>query len=252
MAYRNVVCDWNGTLFGPPTAEGMNKAIAYAALRDDLAHGRLGDAWKLLAARRELKANKAAYDAGRCDIADVYEVFNEGVVEGRPVALVDAVVERYARRTARQIDQRAVRSLRVARGRGLRTAVLSTCYRHSILAGLAAAKADDIFDGQDVVAHRLLRDEKDSTKAFGFTLELYGRKAGALREEFLEKRDFEPEETIFMGDTEEDLAVISVIPPENFVVSLLASDEFKTLASRNGAFVPEDEADLRNKLQVTE
>ncbi len=251
MPYKAIVSDWNGTLFEYPTDEVQNKRLAYAVL-DDSKHAvlrgriwRIGDVVKLLKTKRELKRRLQQYYDGERHLWEVYEPFNENVLRGTSAGFVNGVIDEYARESADKVDGRVIRPIQRVHGDGKRTGIISVSYDYSIRRILEEADYPDVFD--DIVANTL---QTDGDRVVGLTLEIYERKPEVLRTEFFEKRGLRENDTLYLGDSEDDEPIAEILVPGNFIVPFLASDEFKQrLASKYGAFVPENEEDLMKYLQ---
>lgn len=114
---KYAVCDWNGTLFEPPTDEDLNRAIAYARLNDavsSIKHGKVWRAWdagKLLSAKRQLKTRLVEYKEGKRPLAEVYEPFDRLVVHGMPARLFWSTVWNYASANLSKLDKRMIEPL---------------------------------------------------------------------------------------------------------------------------------------------
>lgn len=251
MSYRAIVSDWNRTLFEHPTDEVQNKKLAYAVL-DDAKHAvlsgriwRVGDIVKLLKTKSELKKRLQQYYDGERHLWEVYEPFNENVLKGRPVSFVNGVIDEYAIESKDKVDGRVVRPVKTVHKDGKSTGILSVSYDYSIRRILEEAGYSGVFD--DIVANTL---ETDGDRVVGLTLGIYERKPEFLRTEFFGGRGLRENDTIYLGDSEDDEPIAEILTPGNFVVPFFANDEFKQrLASKNKAFVPESEADLLKYLQ---
>lgn len=246
MPYKAIVSDWNGTLFEHPTDEVQNKKLAYAVLDDAkraVLNGRIwrvGDIVKLLKAKGELKRRLQQYYDGEGHLWEVYEPFNENILRGRPVSFVNGVIDEYARESRDKVDDRVVRPIQTVHEDGKSTGILSVSYNYSIRRILEETGYSGVFD--DIVAHTL---ETDGDRVVGLTLGIYERKPEVLRTEFFGKRGLRENDTIYLGDSEDDEPIAEILASGNFVVPFFASDEFKQrLASRYKAFVPESEDDL--------
>jgi len=85
--------------------------------------------------------------------------------------------------------------------------------------------------------------------AQGISLHIYGRKGNAFEYHFLKQGDIGENETFYIGDSDDDEPVASLLPREHFIVPFFASDEVKQrFATQHGAFVPESEDDLESFL----
>ena len=249
MSYKAIISDWNGTLFEPPTDEALNKKIAYAVLDDTkkaLTRGKLWrvtDIYKLLKTKSELKRLIQQYEKGEVTLKELYKPFNENVLRGRDVALIEDAVIKYATESALMVDKRIVRPIKkVHYENGKGTGILSVSYDYSISRILQHAGFKYIFGGINIVAHTL---KKDGDKAIGLTNDIYDRKAEVMEDEFFRNRGFREHDTFYLGDSEDDEPVADLLDEGNFIVPFFASDDFRErMASKHKAFVPENEGDL--------
>jgi len=251
MVIKYVVCDWNGTLFEPPTDEGLNKAIAYKKLSTSVWDTIFGRIWKvadiisLLRSRKDIKKRLADYKSGRCPITEVYQPFNEHVVRGMPESDVVVAMYSYVEKLLKAanlevglVDRRITWPLRQLEHKH-RRGILSTSQKRSIRYALTLDHNPDLFLSEDMVANTI--DRSDGI-ANGLTLDIYGHKGEVFEDEFLRKRGYIAGETVYAGDTEDDLPVAELLPRGHFVVPFYATDAFRNMAaSRYGAFVPKDQ-----------
>jgi len=252
MSYKGIVSDWNGTPFEHATDEIQNKRIAYAVLDDAksaLKGGKIWRAWdvvKLLRTKSELKKRLQQYKDGERHLWEVYEPFNEGVLRGLPVDFLKGVIDDYARESAGKVDGRILRPIRAVHEDGKSTGILSVSFDYSIRRILEEAGYADVFD--DIVANTL---ETDGDKAVGLTLGIYGKKPEVLRAEFFDRRGLRENDTLYLGDSEDDEPIAEMLDRGGFIVPFFADDEFRErMASKHGAFVPESEQDLLKYLQA--
>lgn len=257
MGYKAIVSNWNGTVFQYPTDEVQNKMLAYAALegaKQAILKGRFRgaiDIAKVLLAERAVKRGLEKYRRRQINIPQVYEPFNRGVLDGRTVGFVNGVVDQYARESVDKVDERVLRPIRVAHDRGKKTGILSASYDYSIRKILQEADFEDVFD--NIVANTL---ETEGDDVIGMTLKIYDRRVETLRFEFINNpsmvaQGFTDKETVYFGGSEDDEPIAPILAPGNFVVPFFASNGFKQrMASKHGAFVPQDEKDLERYLET--
>ncbi len=251
MSYKAIISDWNGTLFEYATDEIQNKKLGYAVL-ENAKHAifrgkiwKVADVIKLLKTKNELEKRLKQYYNGKIHLGKVYEPFNENVLKGLPVNFVKKVIDEYARESANKVDERVLRPIETVHTDGKKTAILSVSCDYTIRRILEEANYQDVFD--DIVANTL---QTDGDKVIGFTLDIYERKPEVLISEFFEKRGLREDDTVYLGDSEDDEPIAEILAQGNFIVPFLASDEFKQrLALKYKAFVPENEEDLLNYLQ---
>lgn len=245
MPIKAVVSDWNGTLFKHPTDEVQNKKLAYAVLSDAKRSVLRGKVWRLkdvvslLKTKSELKKRLQEYKGGKRHLWEVYEPFNAGVLNGRPIAFIHRVIDEYAKESETLVDRRILHPLQVAHRNGVNTAILSVSYYYSIRKILEEAGYTGLFD--TVVANTM---RTSGITALGLTLDIYGLKKEAFYNEFLQRRCFRADSTLYLGDSEDDEPIAELLIPGNFVVPFFATDEFKQhMASKHKARVLEREED---------
>ena len=238
-------------MFEYPTDEIQNKKLAYAVW-DDTKHAvlrgkiqRIGDVVKLVRTKSKLEKRLRQYYDGERHLREVYEPFNENVLRGRAVNFVNGVIDEYARESADKVDERVLKPIQTVHKDGKSTAILSVSYDYSIRRILDEAGYPGVFD--DIVANTL---KTDGDRVIGLTLEIYKRKPAMLRTKFFERKGFRENDTLYLGDSEDDEPIAEILVPGNFIVSFLALDDFKErLASKHKAFIPENEEDLLKYLQ---
>ena len=247
MTIDLIVSDWNGTLFRPADDGLLNRSIAYAAFGDTLralARGRLGRAPGILkAVKAKFVLGKAArrYRSGELDLAGMYAQFNRYVVQGMPVRLVHDVADRHGEKGQSLIDRRMVDAIAVLHSAGCATAIFSAAYDHGVRSVLRESGQQGVFD--DVIANTL---EEEGGVARGLTAHFRDRKSEEFQAEFLERRGFRPEGTVYCGDSEFDEPIAGLRPPGHFVVPFFASDAFKQrMKEEHGAFVPRTGDELK-------
>ena len=243
MPYSHLVLDWNGTLLRFPTDELQNKTIAYAVLGGAwnglkrLELSRLGQIADLMGARRELKKRIREYEAGDRDLASVYEPFNERVLDGQPIDLVKEAIRHYARENRDAVNTSLLGEVMSSSQSG-RRGILSVSVDYSIRQFLDNSGFGDLIEDHDIVSHRLL--EEDGV-CRGFSTDLYDQKPKAFENSFLRDREFPSAQTFYIGDSEDDEGIASILPRGNFILSEFASEAFKNkMARKHGAEVPED------------
>lgn len=243
--------DWNGTAFKYCTDEIQNKLIAYAVLDDAkaaLKRGNVLRAWdvvKLGLTKSKLKKRLQQYKDGERHLWEVYEPFNEGVLKGIPVDFLKAIINKYARYERNEVDDRVMRPMQTVHRDGKGTGILSVSFDYSIRKILEESGYADVID--DIVANTL---ETDGNNVVGLTLDIYGKKPEVMRREFFENRGLREDDTLYLGDSEDDEPIAEMIDRGSFIVPFFALDEFKQMmASKHKAFVPKSEEDLLKYLQ---
>ena len=252
MSYEAIVSDWNGTLYEYPTDEMQNKRLAYAILDDAKRELFKGKFWKTIDVLRlaktkvELRKRLRQYYDGKRHLWEVYEPFNEKVLKGKLVEFVRSVIDSYAKENADRVDGKMVRPIQAVHQSGKYTGILSVSFDYSIKRILEEAGYRGVFN--DIVSNTLLSDKG---KAIGLTLGIYQKKPEVLHREFFSKRGLREDNTLYMGDSDDDAPIAEILIPGNFIIPFFASDEFKQrMASRHKSFVPESEEDLLRYLKV--
>lgn len=239
------VFDWTGTLT-TAREEAGNKWIGYALFNDAKQSGNIPRILRLVRAKYLTERRLEDYHKGRVPLQSVFETYNSGMA-GLPVALIQEKAAQYARENAYQLDQRMLRPISRLRANGAQTGILSAAYDYVIKTTLEAAGYRDTF--QHIIANTL---EHENGRAIGLTLDaVYGHKAEIMEREFFRRRGFDPLHTFYAGDTMDDAPVADLLPPGHFIVPFLTPDDFRQhMASRYGAFVPENENDLEAYLSA--
>jgi phosphoglycolate phosphatase-like HAD superfamily hydrolase len=249
MPYKAIVSDWNGTLTST-SEEALNKRIGYTAFGDtkrEVYHGhveKLPALGKLIVAKILTERNLRDYKRGKRHLRDVYKAFNFGL-RGQSAEYINRIVDEFASQTSGLVDERILRPIKDVHLQGKFTGILSVAYERIIKRSLEEAGYPDVFD--DIVANTL---QTDGDKVIGLTLEIYERKPEVLRTEFFEKGGLRENDTLYLGDSEDDEPIAEILIPGNFIVPFLATDEFKQrVSSKHKAFVPENEEDLLKYLK---
>lgn len=255
MPIKNACFDWNGTLFIPETDESLNKAVAHAIKKDLLGGIIWGKFWNIPRALRLLREGKPAvekalaqYKKGDATLQEVYKAFNQHIIRGTPINVILNAFNQFANDNYSSVDSRMLDPLMEFRGQ---RRILSTSQSYVIHRTLMEDRYSEIFERFDITANKFsMLTVKDFKNVAGFTLDIYGKKAKVFKESFLNDEGWKSDETIYSGDTEDDLPVADLLPKGHFVAPFLASDDFKQLAAKTyGAFVPESEQDWANYLK---
>jgi len=251
MSYKAIISDWNGTIIDYPSDEPLHKKIAYAIANDLKSQLFKGKFWKiaeivkLIRTRDKLKRALQEFNSGERHLQDVYDIFNNGVLKGKPVKYITDIIDEYAEEFTKKLDGRILRSIQSVHKEGVSTGILSASFAYGIDRILKEADYSQIFD--DIVSNDLLVNDG---KVLGITLDIYENKAKFMQSEFFEKRGLRENNTLYLGDTKDDEPIAELLSPGNFIVPFFASDEFKEkMASKYKAFVPEIEQDLLRYLQ---
>ena len=193
------------------------------------------------------------------------------------------VIDSFAEENADKVDEKVLRPLAEARRNGYSTGILSVSLDISIESLLEHSGYCRTFNRNLVVSNRVMmtrgsrrrwreaephyeglmedRDFEEARillytvakdyrlKAERFTLDIYGKKPDVMEEKFFVEKGFSPDDTFYLGDTEDDLPVTETLPDGHFIVPFLATEGFREKASgKYGAFVPENEQDLQKYL----
>jgi len=251
MSYKAIISDWNGTLINYPSDELLHKKIAYAIANDLKSQLFKGEFWKivdvmkLVRTKGKLKKRLREFNSGERHLQDVYDIFNDEILKGKPVKYITGIIDRFAKEFAKKLDSRVLRPIQAVHKEGASTGILSASFGYSIDRILKEAGYSRIFD--DIVSNDFLVNEG---KVLGITLDIYEKKAEFLHSEFFDKRGLRENNTLYLGDTKDDEPIAKLLAPGNFIVPFFAPDEFKEkMASKYKAFVPETEQDLLKYLQ---
>jgi len=255
MAYTAIVSDWSGTGIKYPTDEQLMKKIAYYALFEELKNvvlrGKLShtaEIRRLLSARNTLKKAKREFERGEVSYKELVRAFNDFVIGGMHVSYVDNPVESYCQESAGLVDHNLLQPVQKAHDRGKKTAFLSSSYDKSIKRILELAEYADAFDV--IVANSLVTD---GDTIVGFTTNIYGKKAEVVQERFFRRNvlgeGLNERNTLYIGDSQDDEPVAEILAPGNFIVSLMATDEYREhMARKYKAQTPENREDVERLL----
>lgn len=267
MSYKAIVSDWNGTLFYDVTDEGIHKEFAYELLRSclksmincdsrsfsnfrkifesEIKIKRKYREYKKIRARKDIEIGKKI-EAMKIIANDIYKIFNENILIGRSLEFVEAVIEKYAMKNKNKIDKRLAEPIRVFHNLGKETFIISGSYERCIKRILELSDYLNAFN--DIIGTKIQEYCGIITK---IDESLRKRKGEKFKENFLINRKFKENEIIYIGDSEFDLEIGEILQRGNFIVSFLATNDFKELASSHyRAFVPESEEDLIKYLKA--
>ena len=245
MPPSTVISDWNGTLIEYRNESPLFEYIATALFRASVPFHPLRMARIL---RTQKRLSELEQDRGGDHVSfvrELFQVYNEGIIRGASVSLVNLFVDQHARsaRTQTKLDYRVLNPVRAFHEAGRTTGILSAGYKYGIERILAVASLGKHFDF--CVADRLA--QRDG-KAIGFKLEVYTRKHEFLLD-LLRERSLDPREVAYIGDSEDDEGCFELVGYP--VVSFLAPEHLKARFAREyGAFVPGSERDLSSFLSI--
>ncbi len=250
MAYKKIVSDWNFTAVRF-NEDLPNKRIVKAIVektKGDILKGKFWKASKLLSflkAKTAIESKLNEYEKGNCHPSEIYKFFNEYFLKGQDPAFVMHVLDEFARDSKELVDLKLLIPIYSAHLAGKGTAILSVACNYTIQAVLNNIGFKNLFD--DIIANTM---QIENGKLTGFTQNIYGEKQDIVINEFFQKQGFRDNELIYIGDSKDDEPVAEILAPGHFVVSFMASDEFKQhMASTYQAVVPENKNDLYNVLR---
>jgi phosphoserine phosphatase len=240
-----IISDWNGTLIEYRNESPLFEYIATALFGASVPFHPLRMA-RILRTRRRLSNLEQDHASDHASfVRELFQVYNEGIIKGTPVSLLQVFVDQHARsaRTQTKLDYRVLNPIRACHEAGRITGILSAGYKYGIERILAVAGLGRHFDF--CVADRLA--QKDG-KAIGFKLELYTRKQEFLLD-LLRERGLDPRAVAYIGDSEDDEGCFQAVGCP--VVSFLAPERLKARFAREyNAFVPSSERDLSRFLGI--
>jgi len=245
MKYRIIVSDWNGTLFDDKIDELQLKEIIFAGFRDLImeflkGEKNIGEIFNLFRGLREIKNISDKINGDPEEFQRIYDILNENILCGRKTSFIKNVIDEYAKKYKKMIDERVLRPIKNSHLEGKYTAILSCSYEYGIKSVLRESGYEDVFD--DIIANKLL---ENSGHLIGFVNEVYGRKQNIIKEEFLYKKNLREKDIIYLGDSYIDEPIAEILPKGNFIVPFLADEDYKEkMSAKYGAFVPESEDDL--------
>ena len=244
MPCEVVVSDWNGTIIEYRDERPVLEHIATDIFRACVPLNPRGMV-RILRARSQLKRlYREGHRATATDfLREMFRVYNEQIISGTPVSLVQQSVDRFAARdeTQGKLDRRVLRSIEAFRRSGKPAGILSAGYGYGIEAVLKAARCDGLFSFCEADG----LSERDG-RAIEFGLHIYGNKLQILQR-LLEDMDLDASRTAYIGDSEDDEGCLEITGYP--IVSLLAPDDVKeAFSAKYGALVPANETELTRYL----
>ncbi|MBI5223044.1 haloacid dehalogenase-like hydrolase [Candidatus Micrarchaeota archaeon] len=247
MVVKAIVSDWNKTLYRR-SDKTRNITLGMGALVETIRDSKKPKIERFVravelgtAGAAETWRSLRRFERGQIDLEGLHEVFNRRYICGQRAEDIRKIASAYANLTRDELDWRLLNEIKTAHESGKATAIISASYDYSIDETLRAGGASGIFD--EMIANKLLVDE--SGRAYGFTSEIYGKKAEILGE-LLERKGIRGSETLCIGDCEDDFAFARVVGNTRFIVSFFAKEEFRRRVGKAGAFVPKNETELHN------
>jgi len=244
MVCEALISDWNGTLIEYRTEMRVLESVGVDAFRASIPFHPLR-ALRILRARSQLQTlrRQGLPETDLGFIKGMFGVFNHMVVSGLPTSVVEASFDRYSKsaETQSRLDLRLLRLIRESHEAGKTTGILSAGYRRGIEGVLAVAGYHQHFDFCEADEFRT-----EDGKVSEFSLNIYGNKPKLLGR-LLDERHLDAARVAYIGDSEDDEGCFEMVGCP--VVAFMAPHEFKDRCSRKyGAFVPESESSLRNRL----
>ncbi len=235
MPIRYIVSDWNGTIIEYPTEGKLWETVGLEIWKKQLPFHpiRFGE---LFLDMLHLKEMNKSYKRGEIDYSEIYDYYNAHVLKGTPEDVFLDALKKYVKKAVGALDKDLLAAID-KRHADSRTGILSTGYIKSIEDVLFESgffEAFDITVGNGIVWNH----SKTGPRADRFYLEVYKNKEKFLEDRFFRKQGFRPEETAYIGDSDEDWKCLEAVRYP--VVSRLATDEFKErAASKLKARVPD-------------
>ncbi|MFB6075901.1 MAG: hypothetical protein ABEK17_02040 [Candidatus Aenigmatarchaeota archaeon] len=245
MAKKNVVSDWNGTIFKYPTDEEQNKRIANE-MKDRSIPFHPFILWRLKQAKYQIEERLDQYKKGNAELSEVYEPFNELVINGLDLDFIYDTLDKFAEENSDKIDNNILEPIKNNKDKFETLGILSVSNDYSIEKILEESGYGGIFE--TIIANHLIGNLGEG-KAEELTLDIYGEKVEVFEEEFLKERNCRKNNTVYLGDSEDDEPIAEILVPGNFIVPFFASYEYKNrMSNKYSATVPEDREDLENYL----
>jgi hypothetical protein len=196
--------------------------------------------FNFFSALRKIKNISDRINSNPEEFQKIYQILNENILYGRKTSFIKNVINEYAKKYKKRIDERVLRPIKDSHSEGKYTTILSCSYEYGISAVLRESGYFDAFDR--IIANKL---KENDGYVIGFENEVYGRKQKIMKEEFVEKMGFDEKDIIYLGDSYIDEPIAEILPNGNFVVPFLADENYKEKMSlKYKAFVPKDENDL--------
>lgn len=221
MPIKNIVSDWNGTLISYTTEGKLMENIGLAILKNSGFRHPVKSA-DLVVDMFHLKDLDKDCKAGKIEYGCIYDYFNDNVFCGTPDGIVRSAVEKYAAKAAEKIDMHLLKAIEDLHSNG-NTGILSTGYSDGIIKTLSGI---GIVPFHTITANDI---EWNNGKAIKFNLNIYNNKEKFLEDVFLKEHGYRPDETAYIGDTEEDEKCFEMVKYP--IASFFATDGFKQHSS---------------------
>ncbi|MBI3190103.1 hypothetical protein HYZ41_00190 [archaeon] len=237
MPIKNIVSDWNGTLIKYPTEGRLMGEIGSSILNSDpyFEHPvkSITNGVRLMKHMTHLIDMKKKYKAGKIEYDAIYDYFNENVLRGTPEQIIEKAVKKYAAKAAEELDTGLLKAIRDFYNEDKNTGILSTGYMNGIIKTLCTLGTIPF---HTVAANDI---EWKNGEAVKFDLNIYKNKEKFLDDVFFKEHKYRPDETTYIGDTEEDEKCFEMVKYP--IASFFATDDFKQhAAEKYNAFVAEE------------
>ena len=245
MSCDAIICDWNGTIIENQDERSILESIAVDLFKKSFPWHPLRMV-HILKARKELEKyyQEESRDAEIDFVVEMFQVYNEKIINGLAMSFIYCSIERYASRpdTHNKLDYRVLRPIDRCHREGWNTGILSAGYGYGIQRILQSVGYHHCFDFYEANVLRMEGEE-----AIGFDLNIYRNKPQRMLK-LLKDRNMDESRIVYLGNSGDDAGCFELAGYP--VVALLASEELKEeYARRYNAFVPHDEADLAQYLQ---
>jgi len=249
---KNIVMDYNGTIIEYPDDVEQNKRIGYAVLDYFTEEFKKGKVWHaadilyLLLAKIRINQRLRRFHNGEESIQKIYEPFNKAI-DGIYVSILNNAVDGFVEETIKKkkVNLDLLEAVHEAKNESKieNTGIISASYDYAIKRVLEKSGFSELINHDYIIANTL-EHENGRVKSMGQNI--YGRKADYMENEFFRGFGFREWNTYYIGDTKDDEPVAELLPPEHFIVSEYASDDFKEyMALKYKARVPSKKHDLK-------
>jgi phosphoglycolate phosphatase-like HAD superfamily hydrolase len=240
MPVDAILSDWNGTLIKYRDELPLLRHIAVDVFKSLMPFHPFRMV-RIIRARGQLETlYREGLQTEEFDfIRAMFDVYNDRIINGTPVSVIQRSIERYAgmQRIQQSLDHRVLQAIMKCHQRGKLTGILSAGYRYGIETILMVSGYRQYFD---LFVADLLKEQDG--KAVEFELAIYKRKHELLRK-LIKDRGLDAGRVSYIGDSEDDEGCFEIVGYP--VLAFLSPDELKNKYSMNHAvFVPENEGDL--------
>ncbi len=251
MVKRAKVFDWNRTIHPDKTDIQLHAQLGRKILLETITDGqkppynRALRTMELGVGTIELTSALRRFKIGKITLEELNSIYNRRFICGQKTETVEKVIERYAQKCAKNVDQRVLGAIKETRWQDEVVAILSASIDVSIRKMLEILDAGELFD--TIIANQLI---SEGEVVLGVTSRIYGSKREEM-EKFARENHIQLDNIVYMGDCEDDAAIAPILKRGSFIVSFMAEERFKEeMARKHGAFVPKDERDLTKYLRL--